>query len=80
MDKKILKERLGKAPIMLPPVAGKTPRAELIRVFKTKTKKRAKSSRSIKGKKSLAAKQSEQRQQQSEQQQQQSEQQKTTNL
>ena len=75
MDNKIVNEGLGKAPIKLPPVAGKTPRAEHIRVSKTKTRKQTMSGRSNKGKKTLASKQSEQQQKQSEQQQQQSEQQ-----
>ena len=69
MDKKILQARLGKAPIKLPPVARKTSRAEHIRASKTKTKKRTKSGISKNGKKTLAAKQSDQQQQQSEQQQ-----------
>ena len=56
MDNKIVKARLGKAPIKLPPVAGKTPRAEHIRVSKTKTKRRTKSGKSNKGKNTLAAK------------------------
>ena len=60
MNNKIVKARLGKAPIKLPPVAGKTPRTELIWLSKTKTTKRAKSGWSNKGKKILAAKQSEQ--------------------
>ena len=42
MDSKIVKARLCKASIKLPPVAGKTPRAEHIRVSKTKTKRRTK--------------------------------------
>ena len=77
MDNKIVKARHRKAPIKLSAVAGKTPRAEHIRVSKTKTKRRAKSSRSNKGKKTLAAKQCEQKQQRTacEQQQQQCEQQ-----
>ena len=79
MDNKIVKSRLRKAPIKLPPVAGKPPRAKHIGASKTKTKKRRKSSKSNKGKKTFAAKQSEQQQQQSEQQQPQSEQQQPQN-
>ena len=66
MDNKIVYAGLGRAPTKLPPMAGKT---------KTKTTKRVKSSRPNKGKKSLAAKQSDQQQLQSDQQQQQSDQQ-----
>ena len=75
MENKIVNEGLGKVPIKLAPVAGKTPRAEHIRVSKTKTRKQTMSGRSNKGKKTLASKQSKQQQKQSEQQQQQSEQQ-----
>ena len=73
MDNKIVKARHGKAPIKLPPVAGKAPRAEHIRNSKTKAKRRTKSGKSNKGKKTLAAKQqppNDQPQQSSEQQQQ----------
>ena len=69
MDNKIVKARHGKAPIKLPPVAGKTPRAEHIQNSKTMAKGRTKSGKSHKGKKTLAAKQNEQQQQSSEQQQ-----------
>ena len=69
MDNKIVKARHGKAPMKLPPVAGKTPRAENIRNSKTKAKRRTKSGTSNKGKKTLATKQNWQPQQSSEQQQ-----------
>ena len=69
MDGKIVKARHGKAPIKLPPVAGKTPRAEHIRNSKTKAKRRTKSGKSNNGKKTLAAKSDEQSQQSSKQQQ-----------
>ena len=59
MYNSIVKARLGKAPLKPPPVAGKTPHAEHMRVSKTKTKKRTKSGRSNEGKKTLAVKQSE---------------------
>ena len=68
-ENKIVKARQEKAPINLPPVAGKTPRAEHIRNSKTKAKRRTKSGKSNKGKKTLAAKQDKQLQQSSEQQQ-----------
>ena len=71
MDNKNVKARHGKAPIKLPPVAGKTPRAEHIRNSKTKAKWRTKSGKSNKGKKTLEAKQqppNDQPQQSSEQQ------------
>ena len=74
MENKIVKATHGKAPIKLPPVIGKTPRAEHIRNSKTKAKRRTESVKSNKGKETLAAKENERPQQSSDQQQQQCEQ------